>query len=248
MDVVRSEGGAALVIVLVALVLVSALGLGVLFVADTERVISSGSQRSVETLDAADAIAMRVVSDLGLGTTWHDVLAAGALSAFVDSSRIVSLPFGGTLDLDRETADVQARTETMWGGRGAAFPQWQLFAWGPLARLLPAGQVGSLQYVAAWVADDRFEADGNPHADTNDTLVIHARGYGFGGALRMVEVVVARVPGACSPAEAYWLAPAGPRGTMRAFRSEVPGLVSLQSCVHGAEPDVVRIVSWREVQ
>jgi hypothetical protein len=47
-------------------------------------------------------------------------------------------------------------------------------------------------YIAVWVADDPAETDGNPLADGNGTLTLHAEAYGPNGSRKVVEVTVAR--------------------------------------------------------
>ena len=47
-------------------------------------------------------------------------------------------------------------------------------------------------YLVAWIADDPAESDGNPQADVNGTLTVHAEAYGPGGARKVIEVTVAR--------------------------------------------------------
>jgi hypothetical protein len=43
-----------------------------------------------------------------------------------------------------------------------------------------------------WVADDPSEDDGNPQADVNGTLTLHAMAIGPGGTRKVIEVTVAR--------------------------------------------------------
>jgi hypothetical protein len=47
-------------------------------------------------------------------------------------------------------------------------------------------------YIAVWIADDPAEVDGNPSADTNGTLTLHAEAYGPMGTHKVIEVTVAR--------------------------------------------------------
>ncbi len=90
------------------------------------------------------------------------------------------------------TGQLQSETDTlnMWGANN---PQWRLFAWGPLMQVLPdTAAVDSPMYLVAWIADDPAEDDGNPQADVNGTLTVHAEAYGPGGTRKIVEVTVAR--------------------------------------------------------
>ena len=95
------------------------------------------------------------------------------------------------MTLSAATAALQAETDTLnqWGANN---PHWQLFAWGPLSDMLPNDVIDSPMYVALWVADDPAETDGNPAADSNGTLTLHAEAIGPSGSRKIVEVTVAR--------------------------------------------------------
>jgi hypothetical protein len=47
-------------------------------------------------------------------------------------------------------------------------------------------------YVGVWVADDPSEQDGDPYADTNGVVTLHAEAFGPLGSHKVVEVTVAR--------------------------------------------------------
>jgi hypothetical protein len=193
---VRSEEGAALIIALMSMMLLTALGAAVIMVSNTESRIADNYRNSQEALYAADAAAERVVQDLLMIPRWNDILNGTAKSAFVDGTMggQKTLPSGGQVTLwgtgTTATSQLQAETDTanMWGPDN---PSWQLFAWGPISDLLP-GVVRSPMYVAVWIADDPAEDDGNPAADVNGTLTVHAEAYGPSGTRKVVEVTVAR--------------------------------------------------------
>jgi len=193
---VRSEEGAALIIALMSMMLLTALGAAVIMVSNTESRIADNYRNSQEALYAADAAAERVVQDLLMIPRWNDILNGTAKSAFVDGTMggQKTLPSGGRVTLSgtgtTATSQLQAETDTanMWGPDN---PSWQLFAWGPISDLLP-GVVRSPMYVAVWIADDPAEDDGNPAADVNGTLTVHAEAYGPSGTRKVVEVTVAR--------------------------------------------------------
>lgn len=192
-DRLRDERGTALIIALMAMMLLTALGAAVVMVSSTETHISSNYRNGQEALYAADAAVERVVQDLLMIPRWNDILNGSAQSGFVDgaSSAEKTLPGGGVMTLTAATAALQADTDTMnlWGANN---PRWQLFAWGPLADMLPNDQIDSPMYVAVWVADDPAETDGNPLADTNGTITLHAEAMGPSGSRKIVEVTVAR--------------------------------------------------------
>jgi hypothetical protein len=63
--------------------------------------------------------------------------------------------------------------------------------------MLPGSEIDSAMYVAVWVADDPADGDGvtidgNPLADANGTLTLHAEAIGPGGTRKVIEVTVAR--------------------------------------------------------
>ena len=95
------------------------------------------------------------------------------------------------------TSQLQSETDTLnlWGANN---PQWKLFAWGPLSDILSDSQIDSSMYVAVWVSDDPADSvdgttpDGNPAADSNGVLTLHAEAFGPGGTRKVIEVTVAR--------------------------------------------------------
>jgi hypothetical protein len=197
------DRGAALIIALMAMMLLTALGAAVVMVSNTETHIAGNYRNSQEALYAADAGVERVVQDLLLIPRWNDILAGTAQSGFVDGAMTSAktLPGGGHITLccgpNTATAQLQSETDTanLWGGNN---PQWKLFAWGPLQDMLPNSQIDSPMYLAVWVADDPADgpditaADNNPLVDTNGTLTLHAEAVGPSGTRKVVEVTVAR--------------------------------------------------------
>jgi hypothetical protein len=183
------EGGAALIVALLSAGLLAALGVSLLVSADVERQMAANVGFSSQALAAAEAAVARGVVDLRHADDWTPFLSGAAVSTFAEPSQRVMLPAGGTLDLGEVTADVQRES----GGSGANAPVWRLMAWGPLSKLAPEGTIDSLQYLAAWIADDPAESDGNPQADSNGVIMVRGEGRGPGGSRRIVEVTVDRV-------------------------------------------------------
>jgi hypothetical protein len=181
----------AIIIALIATVLLSALGLGLVMLSDTEGAIAANYRDGSETLYAADAAVERVVQDILLVPRWNDILAGTALSAFVDTTLTPTTPGGEPLDLVAMTAEVQTQSDATspWGANN---PQWRLYAYGPLADLSGTGTIRSTAYVAVWVADDPAETDDDPSADGNGVLTVLAQAIGRTGSLRNVEVTVAK--------------------------------------------------------
>jgi hypothetical protein len=203
------EQGTALIIALMSMMLLTALGAAVIMVTNTETMIANNHRNSQEAVYAADAVVERVVQDLLMVPRWNDVLAGTVQSSFIDGdmAAVKRMPGGGTITLccgtNTATSQLQADTDALnlWGANN---PRWRLFAWGPMADILPDGAVDSPYYVSVWVADDPADAvpdasgnpgtvpDGNPLADANGTLTLHAEAIGPTGTRKVVEVTVAR--------------------------------------------------------
>jgi hypothetical protein len=187
----RSDRGSALVIALIATVLLSALGLGLVMLTNTEAGIAANYRKGSEMLYAADAAVERVVQDLLLVPRWNDILTGAVQSGFVDGSTTPTTPSGQPLDLVSMTTELQAQADATnpWGPNN---PQWRLFAYGPLSEMAGTGTIQSDAYVVVWMADDPSENDGDPLADSNGVITVLAQAMGSSGTIRSVEVTVAK--------------------------------------------------------
>jgi Tfp pilus assembly protein PilV len=189
---VRSERGVALIIVLLATMLLTALALSLVMVTSGETMLTANYRHSQEALYGADAAIERVVQDILTVSQWNQLISsAGNLqSSFTEGSTTVTLPDGTTIDVMKERDRLQAQTNAMnlWGPDN---PVWQVYAYGPLSAILPDG-VDSPVYVAVFIADDPSESDGNPSIDANGVLTLHAEAWGAGGARKVIEVTLAR--------------------------------------------------------
>ena len=160
---------------------------------------------------AADAIAVRVISDLSAEPDWSAVVGGWARSAFFDGvpgSR--TLADGSTIDLTAivnlwncgkstacSDADLNRTTaERPWGANN---PRWRVYACGRLADLVAAGSRSRL-YVLLLVADDPSETDGDPLVDGAGpanpgagVVLLKGEAFGPGGAHSVVELTAARV-------------------------------------------------------
>jgi len=209
-DRLKREDGAALIIALMATMLLTALGMTLVLSSNTETMISSNYRNSQEALYAADAAVERVVQDLLLIPRWNDILAGNAgvsptctgvspftpvsstLSGFTDTTTSPTVPnTGQQLNLLNATCTLQKATNTLnlWGANN---PVWRLFSYGEMSDVLSSNAIDSNMYMAVWVADDPADNDGNPTADTNGTLTLHAEAYGPSGTRKVIEVTVAR--------------------------------------------------------
>lgn len=187
----QGERGVALVIVLLSTMLLTALAISLVMLTSSETLLTANYRNAQESLYAADAGVERVVQDLLTVAQWNELLQSGNIqSSFTEGPTVTTLADGTRIDVARECARVQAETDRLnvWGTND---PTWRVYAYGPLANMLPEG-VDSRAYVVVLVGDDPSETDGNPLADTNGVLTLHAESWGAGGSHKVVEVTVAR--------------------------------------------------------
>lgn len=194
---VSGERGTALLLAITLVLLLLAIGGAVSIATRTETLIAANFRQSRQAFYAAEGAIALSVRDLDGIADWSAALSGAAASSFTDGAAIGTrtLPGGGSVVLccgpGSLTDDVQNRAH---GGRswGADTPQWQIFAWGPASGWLAPGRIESVMYVAVWIADDAADKDGNPAADTNGLIELHAQALGPGGGRRVVEVLVER--------------------------------------------------------
>ena len=210
----HDEGGAALIIALMAVALLSALGLGLALSTMTDALVAGSFGVAQETLYAADGAIELGVAELARNADWNGMLRGSVASTFVDGpgDGQRTLPDGSTLDLAAATNVLDcnhpqpcsiAEMDASVGVRqwGANNPRWQLFAWGPLKRALTTSgrSVASDIYTVVWIGDDQAENDGDPTTDGTtaanpgeNTVVLHAEAYGVRGARKVIEATVTR--------------------------------------------------------
>ncbi len=209
---IRREDGVALVIAMMAMLLMTALGAALVLTTSSETIIASHYRNSGEVMYAADAALERALDDLLTVPDWNALLNGSAQSAFVDGPPRGSrtLPDGSSLDLTQvlnlancqkstvcSSSDMDAiTTDRPWGSDN---PRWQLYAYGRMSDLMPAGTIDSSSYVIVLVGDDPSENDGNPMQDgasqTNPgsgVLAMRAEAFGPRGAHKVIELTVTR--------------------------------------------------------
>ena len=206
------EQGTALFIALMATMLLSALGLGLVLTTTTEVLIVGNYRNAQQGLYAADAALERVLPDLVAVPNWDPILRGEVRSAFVDgaSSGARLLSDGSSLDLTAATnrancgkattctiAEMNASTDDRpWGANN---PRWKLFAHSRVDALLSNGMVSSPVYVVVWVADDPTENDADPAKDGSTRgnpgrgmVAVRAAAYGPKGTHKVIETTLGR--------------------------------------------------------
>ena len=205
------EQGVALIISLLAMLMLTALGMALTLTTTTEGRIAYNYRDGVETLYAADAAVERVMQDVLTVPDWNRIVDGSVTSAFIDGPiGTRTLADGSTLNLQEATAmarcgktacseeDINTYENAPWNLNN---PRWQLYAYGPLSEIIPTATVNSGVYVVVWIADDPSENDGKPLVDGDTAagpnpgkgvLSMLAHAYGPSGVRRVIEVTIAR--------------------------------------------------------
>jgi hypothetical protein len=184
---------------LFATVLLMGLGVSIVLLGTTEAALATHDRTARMLREASLGVVHLAVADLRAQPSWSAVLAEGTLPVSAAPGRLTDptlspqAPWGGPLlDLRQVTAEVQAAADI-----GVGDPQvWRLYEYGSLAQV--AGlDAASPCYIAAWVADDPADGDGDPSADSNGILAVRAVALGPGNARATTAVSIARtsVPG-----------------------------------------------------
>lgn len=209
---VRNERGMALIVALMSMMLLTALGLGLVMTTMSETMITGHYRDSGEAMYAADAGVERVMQELLTVPDWNRILTGQVQSSLVDGppTGTRTMPDGSTMDLSAATNMLNCGKTTTcsttdmdaWSLErpySANNPRWNLFAYAPLTDIIETGTVASNMYVIVWVADDFAENDNNPAADGTlegnkgrGILLLRAQAYGPQGAQSSIEVTVAR--------------------------------------------------------
>ena len=207
------ESGAALLIALMAIMLISALGLTLALTTGAETIIAANYRDGVQGLYAADAGLERAFQDLLALGDWDPVLNGFTRSTLVDGgpSGERVLADGSRIDLTgvvndancgRKTGCTSGQMDAITGDRpwGANNPRWNLYAHAPLDDLVTEPRLRTAYYVVVLVADDPSENDGDPLRDGVDPrrnpgtglLSVRAEAFGPRGAHRAIDATLAR--------------------------------------------------------
>lgn len=185
----RPEDGMALAIVLLAMVLVSAIGAAMVALGDIEVMSTSSQADGLEAFYAADAAVEIVIDELAAMSDWSALPAGAALPAWSDGLTHPNTELAGPVDLAALTTRLQSRTGTHWG---LDSPRWHLLAHASLRAVLPAVGPGPAPYIVCWIADDEADGDGNADFDANGVVRVRAMAIGRRDSRRAVDAVIAR--------------------------------------------------------
>lgn len=157
-------------VVLTLVMLAGTMAGGLAVASQAERQIAAAHRRTVQLGYASESAAEQVVTALEAQTDW-----SGVPGAFVDGAVTT-------------TPELEARTLALNGNLAGRFsfgpdtPVWRLVA------TMVEGDANS----AVWVADDPADRDGNAGQDSNGRLMVRSEGRSATGAVRIVEVYLAR--------------------------------------------------------
>lgn len=138
----------------------------------TERHIAATHRRAVQLGYVAEGVAERVVTQVEGLADWQPV--PGTLTV-------------GPVEI---TADLAARTASANRSLAGRFP---MGADTPRWRVVATGREADTTWTA-WIADDPADRDGNPDEDSNGRIVIRSEARTALGAVRTVDVHLARTP------------------------------------------------------
>lgn len=195
------------------LLLCAALGAGALLTASTDALVAANDRDAREVLYAADAALGRAMADLAAWPDWTAALSGAVRSTFVDGPPAGNrtLPDGSILDLGTLASladcghadgcsDAQLDAVTADRPWGANNPRWQLWGYGPVARLAFAAPGDRACYLVMLVADDPSETDGDPLRDAAGPdepgagiILVRVEAFGVRGLRQTLEATVARV-------------------------------------------------------
>jgi hypothetical protein len=176
-----------------ATTVLSIIGSALLLIAQVETGIAANALRAARSFYAADAALQRARADLESLADWTPALQGVATSTFAEGPPVPRQVGRVFVDLTGAGTALQAVNLPF----GANNPQWALFLWGPVDRLLAGTDWPG--YVAVWVADDAAETDqdarqdgGTPDARGRGVVRLHAVAFDGAGARRMVEALAVR--------------------------------------------------------
>lgn len=241
----------ALVSVLIAMLILSAIGAGLVIISSADSLIGANVGAASETFYAANAAFERTVGELRTAADISALLngsvssastdgVAGGVHQLPDGTRVNLTQAGALANCNRLTgcseSDMNANSrDRPWGTRN---PRWRLFSYGPFAGTAGGTVTSWPTYVVTFLADDPTETDSDPQRDGVQTgaaanpgagiILVRAEAYGRRRARRVVEGAV-----------------------LRRDVSERAVWESLPAATRGSPPPnvpVLQLLAWREVR
>lgn len=205
-----SERGVALLIALVAMSVLSALGVALLLTASVDRMAGTNYEDALTLANCAESALELAVRDLNRIPDWNAVLDGTVQSTLIDGppGGIRSPLPGLSIDLAALTNDLTcgsrsscsdaaigaATAERPWGANN---PRWAPFLYATLRSGTPRREDAA--YVVVWIGDDGSETDGDPAIDGGGPAgegryIVRARAeaFGPGGSRHGIEAELAR--------------------------------------------------------
>lgn len=209
MHATHDDRGFGLITVLVWLSLLATFSLGVALATATEAPAAGALLEKLKMTRAAESAVALAVATLGQQADWSTLPAGAMATVFTDGPPGPRVVGGSNIDLAVETTlrtcgrvalcdDVAASTSSPSRPWGARNPRWRLVVHQPLATIDGALAAVCPCYLAAWVADDPADSDGDPYHDAppgvagHGVLLVRGAAFGGGGALAEVEALVAQ--------------------------------------------------------
>jgi hypothetical protein len=207
---IEAERGMALMVVVLATLLMSALGTGLMLSTSAETLVAGNFQTVYAAQSAADAALELAVAELAQAP-WNLALSGKVPSDFVDGPPFGERQLGNGVTVNLTELVNKANchkpvpcaqndlnaviADRPWGVRN---PRWVLFSYGPLSAV-SASAAGACCYVVALIADDPADDDGNPWVDGEDlsnpgsgVLLVRAEAFGQRSAHTVRTATISR--------------------------------------------------------
>jgi hypothetical protein len=211
MDHARANArGFGLLVVLLWLSLLSTLALGVALATSVEPQATGALHERLRLVRAAESAVALAAASLGPTPDWTAVPAVGLAGPYTDGAPGLRALGSLTLDLEAETNertcgrrspacdDVATRAASPERPWGDANPRWRLVVHVPFAAVDAVGGAACRCYLAAWVADDPADNDGDALADSpvgtagHGVLLVRGAAFGEVGGVAEVEALVSK--------------------------------------------------------
>lgn len=202
----RGYEGSALIVVIFAMLIMSALGAALALSGSTESAIAANFRWELEAEYAADEAFDAALHELTTAD-WNAVLTGAQVGTVDGPPGVKQLASGVDVDLPRlvnhancgkDAACTNVQMDAVTAARpwGLNNPRWVLFAYGPAGTPLP-GSGAPCCYGVVLAADDGSELDGNPLLDSvlpgaagHRVLALRIEAIGTAGAHAVREATI----------------------------------------------------------